>query len=69
MVIIEAVLQTSLFFVVIMKTKALREELDRFTYLKAQLENVDRQVRVAAHCFTIAETTQNFTNANTRPKK
>ena len=52
-----------------MKTKALREELDRFTYLKAQLENVDRQVRVAAHCFTIAETTQNFTNANTRPKK
>ena len=27
------------------------------------------QVRVAGHCFTKAETTQNFTNANIRPKK
>ena len=27
------------------------------------------QVRVVGHCFTKAETTQNFTNANIRPKK
>ena len=27
------------------------------------------QVRVKGHCFTIDETTQTFTNANTRPKK
>ena len=26
------------------------------------------KLQVAGHCFTIAETTQNFTNANIRPK-